>query len=57
MDVENLGAAVPVGTSCRLCDRTDCAQRAFPALQHRLRVDENQRALSFYASAEGPEDD
>lgn len=57
MDVEGLGAAVPVGISCRLCERTDCAQRAFPALQHRLTVDENQRALSFYASAQGPEED
>jgi hypothetical protein len=27
----------------------DCEQRAFPPLQHPLKVDENVRGLSFYA--------
>ena len=40
---------VPVGVTCRLCDRTDCEQRAFPPLQHPFKVDENQRRSSFYA--------
>jgi hypothetical protein len=40
---------VPVGVTCRLCDRTDCEQRAFPPLQTPLRVDENVRNSSFYA--------
>jgi predicted transcriptional regulator len=26
------GAAVPVGVSCRICERPDCHQRAFPPL-------------------------
>ena len=26
---------VPVGVTCRLCERTDCEQRAFPPLQQR----------------------
>ncbi len=34
-NLENLDAAVPIGTTCRLCERTDCDQRAFPALQVR----------------------
>jgi len=42
--------AVPVGVSCRLCDRMDCRQRAFPPMHHRLEVDENVRGLSFYYS-------
>jgi predicted transcriptional regulator len=49
IDTTNLSAAVPVGVTCRLCERMDCQQRAFPALQHRMEVDENVRGLSFYA--------
>ena len=49
LDVANPHAAVPVGITCRLCERSECAQRAFPALQQRMNIDENTRALSFYA--------
>jgi len=49
VDLTHLKAAVPVGVTCRLCDRVDCEQRAFPALQTPLRVDENVRGVSFYA--------
>ena len=41
--------AVPVGVTCRLCDRKDCPQRAFPPLNTSLLVDENLRGMSFYA--------
>jgi len=47
-DLDNLEAAVPIGTTCRLCERLDCDQRAFPPLQHGLVVDENFRGRSFY---------
>ena len=43
-------AAVPVGVTCRLCDRMNCEQRAFPAIQSPLEIDENVRGASFYAS-------
>jgi predicted transcriptional regulator len=49
IDLDNLDAAVPVGITCRLCPRLDCQQRAFPAIQHKLQIDENVRGLSFYA--------
>ena len=48
-DLDNLAAAVPIGTTCRLCERLDCEQRAFPPLQYGLKVDENVRGRSFYA--------
>lgn len=48
-DLGNLDAAVPIGVTCRLCERVDCEQRAFPPLQHGLLVDENIRGRSFYA--------
>jgi hypothetical protein len=43
---------VPIGVTCRLCERTDCEQRAFPPLQHLLKVEENLRRTSFYARIE-----
>ena len=48
-DLSNLDAAVPIGTTCRLCERLDCEQRAFPPLQHGLQIDETIRGRSFYA--------
>lgn len=52
VDLDNREAIVPIGTTCRLCERMDCEQRAFPALQHPLRVDENVRGISFFAPVE-----
>jgi predicted transcriptional regulator/DNA-binding XRE family transcriptional regulator len=52
VDLESREAIVPVGLTCRLCERMDCEQRAFPALQHPLHVDENVRGVSFYAPVE-----
>ncbi len=51
-ELGNLDAAVPIGTTCRLCERLDCDQRAFPPLQYGLTIDENVRGRSFYAPTE-----
>jgi len=51
LDVATQTTATPIGMSCRLCPRLDCAQRAYPPLNHRLVVDENARGLSTYAQA------
>ncbi|HEY3216775.1 MAG TPA: short-chain fatty acyl-CoA regulator family protein [Candidatus Eisenbacteria bacterium] len=53
VDLSNPAGAVPVGTTCRLCERMDCRARAFPAIQRPLTVDENVRGVSFFAPAEG----
>jgi len=50
-NLDNMDAAVPIGTTCRLCERIDCEQRAFPPLQYGLSIDENVRGASFYAPA------
>ncbi|MCB9543680.1 MAG: short-chain fatty acyl-CoA regulator family protein [bacterium] len=51
VDLERAAAAaVPVGITCRLCPRMDCAQRAMPPLHAPLRVDPDVRGLSFYAT-------
>ncbi|MGX9963353.1 helix-turn-helix domain-containing protein [Roseomonas sp. F4] len=39
-------AAVGIGLSCRLCDRADCRSRAFPPLEHRLKLDPNEDGAS-----------
>jgi predicted transcriptional regulator/transcriptional regulator with XRE-family HTH domain len=49
VDLESREAVVPVGITCRICERRDCEQRAFPAIQAPLKVDLNVRGVSFYA--------
>lgn len=50
IDLENPDTCVPVGVTCRLCERTDCEQRALPSLRVPLRVDQNVRGVSLYAA-------
>jgi predicted transcriptional regulator/transcriptional regulator with XRE-family HTH domain len=49
VDLENPDSVVPVGVTCRLCERTDCEQRAVPSLKQPLKVSENVRGVSLYA--------
>ncbi len=43
-------AATPVGTSCRLCPRSDCRQRAFPSFDHHLELNENVRGDTVHVT-------
>lgn len=49
IDLSTSDHAVPVGVTCRLCERAECPQRAFPPLSQRLEVDENVRGVNLYA--------
>ena len=49
LDLVRPEAATEIGVGCRLCERADCRQRAFPPLQHRLVVDEAVKGPSAYA--------
>jgi predicted transcriptional regulator/transcriptional regulator with XRE-family HTH domain len=51
IDLANPAGVVPVGTTCRLCERMDCRARAFPSIQTPLSVNENIRGVSFFAPA------
>ncbi len=51
IDLANPDTCVPVGVTCRLCERTGCEQRAFPSLRHPLTVLENVRGVSLYSPA------
>ncbi len=45
-DLDDERGAMPIGVNCRLCERLDCSQRAFPPLKHRLTVDDHVRGIS-----------
>jgi hypothetical protein len=48
IDLDDPHPIVPVGVTCRLCDRTECAQRALPSLHQPLHVDPNTRRMTLY---------
>ncbi|AWU96260.1 helix-turn-helix domain-containing protein [Azospirillum ramasamyi] len=48
IDITDVKAAVPIGVNCRLCERTDCQQRAFPPIGSELRVNEHHRSFVPY---------
>ncbi|QNG19532.1 DUF2083 domain-containing protein [Rhodococcus triatomae] len=39
LQLEDPEAAVPIGAGCKVCERTDCAQRAFPQIGRAVAVD------------------
>jgi hypothetical protein len=53
VDLDSPAAGVPIGITCRLCERVDCQARAFPPVHAPLRVDEHVRGVSFYAPVGG----
>lgn len=48
MDLTSRQAFEPIGISCRICERTQCHQRAIPPLERRLQINENQRGVLPY---------
>ncbi|QRM32917.1 short-chain fatty acyl-CoA regulator family protein [Microvirga sp. VF16] len=48
IDTRKSSAAVKIGVSCRLCDRSDCRQRATPPFDRRVTVDPDQRNIVPY---------
>ena len=41
-------AATPIGSSCRICPRPDCDQRAFPPAGSEISIDPDQRGVTAY---------
>lgn len=41
-------AATPIGSGCRVCERDNCPQRAFPQLGRPLDIDEHRSTVSPY---------
>jgi predicted transcriptional regulator len=49
LELTDSDAVVPVGLSCRVCERTTCEQRAFPSVHRPLSINANRRGVSVYA--------
>jgi len=50
LDTNDKKSELPIGVSCRTCDRLDCSQRAFPPLHKKFDVDINSRGVSVYVT-------
>ncbi|RWB70014.1 XRE family transcriptional regulator [Mesorhizobium sp.] len=48
LDTNDRSAFDPIGISCRICERTNCPQRAVPPLKHKLRIDHDTRTVVPY---------
>ena len=50
-DLDDRDAATPIGMGCKMCERPNCAQRAFPPLGRPLTVDQNRTTFVPYPVA------
>ena len=48
LDLSGDITATPIGAGCRVCERDNCPQRAFPALGRALDLDEHRSTVSPY---------
>ena len=48
INLSDAEAAVPIGVGCKVCERPNCPQRAFPPIGRRTAVDENERRFTPY---------
>jgi XRE family transcriptional regulator, fatty acid utilization regulator len=53
LSLSDPSAATPIGIGCKVCDRHDCSQRAFPPIGRPLVIDERKSPFAPYASDEG----
>jgi predicted transcriptional regulator/transcriptional regulator with XRE-family HTH domain len=49
LDLTGVHSATPIGSSCRICPRRDCDQRAFPPVARTIIVDPDSRSLVPYS--------
>jgi predicted transcriptional regulator/transcriptional regulator with XRE-family HTH domain len=48
LEINNRAAFDPIGISCRICERVDCASRAVPPMKRELIVEHDERGLLPY---------
>lgn len=51
LPIDDPSTAIPIGAGCKICERPDCAQRAFPQLGRAITIDENRAANIPYTPA------
>jgi predicted transcriptional regulator/transcriptional regulator with XRE-family HTH domain len=52
LDLSNKNTYDPIGISCRICERVECAQRAVPPLKSKLTIDRDRRDVLPYTIAD-----
>ena len=52
LDLADTASVTPIGVNCRLCERVDCNQRAYPPLNRRLAINETYRGFVPFTFAE-----
>ena len=48
LDLDDSNPGTPIGAGCRVCERVNCPQRAFPPLGKQLDISEHQSSVSPY---------
>ena len=48
LDLNDPESATPIGMGCKVCEREQCTQRAFPYVGKGLIVDENSSRVAPY---------
>lgn len=48
LDLSRPSSATPIGAGCRTCPRSNCPQRAFPAINEILEIDAHQSSIAPY---------
>ena len=48
LDLDNPSAVTPIGVTCRMCERPNCAARAFPPMTRPLSIDASRKNLSAF---------
>ena len=48
IDISDQAAAAPIGVNCRICERAECQQRAFPPIGAKVSVNQDQRSFVPY---------
>ncbi len=51
LNLQNSAGFTPIGAGCKVCQRDNCPQRAFPAVGSALLVDENSSRFAPYPAA------
>lgn len=57
LDIRSNTSATKIGTSCRICPRPDCDQRAYPPSDRHIEVDQTRRDVIPYTLASGGAND
>lgn len=52
LSLSDPASATPIGISCKVCDRKECPQRAFPPLGRPLIIDERHSSFAPYVTAD-----